>query len=91
MIQKERESLLAWTFSVCLKDGKRSFAYTVEVSKRNALVELVRSPRALVQESMIFLLEHESPEAILPEFNLKEITSYFPEYESAIKERIKHV
>jgi hypothetical protein len=38
---------------------------------------------------MFFLLDREPPTAILPAFNLKEIASYFPEYEETVVQRIR--
>ena len=40
----------------------------------------------LIKKSFEFLLKRESKESILPEFNLRIIKSYFPEYEKEIKE-----
>ncbi len=39
----------------------------------------------LVIESFDFLLEHESPSAILATFELSVIQSYFPDYDRAFK------
>lgn len=88
VIQKERESVSTWTFHVRLRDDGRSFEYRVGVDKHKGLAHTGVSPRILVQESMLFLLEREPPEAILAEFDLKDISSYFPEYDEVIKERI---
>jgi hypothetical protein len=42
-----------------------------------------RSPEELVRESFAFLLERESKESILREFDLSVIQRYFPEYDGA--------
>ncbi len=42
----------------------------------------------LVEESFAFLLERESRESILREFDLPLIGRYFPEYESEIRRRL---
>lgn len=44
--------------------------------------------RALVRESFSFLLEHEPPSAILPEFDLTVISRYFPGYPDEISRRM---
>jgi hypothetical protein len=44
------------------------------------------SREELIKKSFEFLLERESSTSILPEFNLKLITTYFPEYEEEISE-----
>ena len=38
----------------------------------------------LLEESFNFLLSKEPPDSILPEFNLRDIKKYFPEYEEEI-------
>ena len=42
-------------------------------------------PEALVRKSFEFLLAREPKESILRSFNLKEINTYFPEYEEEIR------
>jgi hypothetical protein len=42
-----------------------------------------RSAEGLVQDSFVFLLERESKESILREFDLSVIKRYFPEYDGA--------
>lgn len=43
----------------------------------------------LIEYSFEFLLERESNNAILSEFDLPDISRYFPEYEAYISERIE--
>jgi hypothetical protein len=43
----------------------------------------------LIKVSFEFLLERESNNSILSQFDLKVITHYFPEYEKEIKKRLK--
>jgi len=57
--------------------------YHEELTKSNTSVEM------LVTESFAFLLERESANAILPEFNLKDIATYFPEYPKKITNRFE--
>jgi hypothetical protein len=42
-------------------------------------------PKVLVRRSFEFLLERESKEAILPEFELSIIQGYFPDYDRAMR------
>jgi hypothetical protein len=42
----------------------------------------------LVQLSFEFLLEHEPKESILRQFDLSDISRYFPEYEAEIRDRL---
>ena len=46
------------------------------------------SAEDLLQESFRFLLERESNTSILRSFNLPAINSYFPEYETDIRQRL---
>ena len=43
----------------------------------------------LVRRSFEFLLENEPKESILRQFDLSVIAKYFPEYEAAIKQRLR--
>jgi len=43
----------------------------------------------LIKASFEFLLERESNNSILSQFDLKVISSYFPEYEKEMKRRLK--
>ena len=45
-------------------------------------------PEVLVTESILFLLEKEPATAILPEFNLRQIADYFPDYPEEIAARV---
>jgi len=44
-----------------------------------------RSPEELVRRSFEFLLQRESKESILKEFDLSVIPRYFPDYDQAIR------
>lgn len=43
-----------------------------------------REVGAFIQDSFMFLLEREAPSAILSQFNMRIIATYFPEYEECI-------
>jgi hypothetical protein len=45
------------------------------------------SKEELIEKSFQFLLERESKESILSEFNLRVIKNYFPEYEKEIGDK----
>jgi hypothetical protein len=47
------------------------------------------SPEILIERSFEFLLERESNRSILSRFDLPVIGRYFPEYESAIRQRLE--
>jgi|ETNmetMinimDraft_2_1059921.scaffolds.fasta_scaffold67473_2 hypothetical protein len=80
-VNKTRETDSRWTFTVSV-DGNM---YDVSLDKKYLKkISPNASPEELVKKSFQFLLEHEPPEAILKEFNIKIISTYFPEYESII-------
>jgi hypothetical protein len=61
-----------------------STRHTVRVAKRDFdRWSHGRSAEALVKDSFEFLLERESKESILREFDLSVIKRYFPEYDGA--------
>ncbi len=43
------------------------------------------TPGQLILDSFMFLLRHEPKEAILKEFDLKDINKYFPEFEESVR------
>jgi hypothetical protein len=55
----------------------------------NSLTDGKVSYENLIKASFEFLLERESNNSILSQFDLKVISSYFPEYEKEIKKRLK--
>ena len=46
-------------------------------------------PEDFVKKSFEFLLKREDKDSILKEFNIKQISEYFPEYETEIKKTIR--
>jgi hypothetical protein len=78
-----------WRCLVVVSNGERT-AHIVDVADAD-LARLdpdASDPDRLVRESFEFLLEREPNTAILREFELLEITRYFPEYEAAISARL---
>lgn len=65
--------------------GKTEHVVFVEEQYYTQLTNKDLTPEELVEKSFQFLLERESKESILREFNLKEIERYFPEYKDKIK------
>ena len=71
---------------VTVADGTSSTRHTVRVFKQDLdRWGRSRSAEALVKDSFEFLLERESKESILREFDLSVIKRYFPEYDGAAK------
>jgi hypothetical protein len=72
--------------AVAVSEGTSSTRHTVRVSKHDFdRWSRGRSAEALVKNSFEFLLERESKESILREFDLSVIKRYFPEYDGATK------
>ena len=46
-------------------------------------------PEDFVKKSLEFLLKREDKDSILKEFNIRQISEYFPEYETEIKKTIR--
>ena len=87
-ITKTSEDENQFQFSVEV-DSNSKTAHQVTVDKDYLKKLSVNSSQSsvedLVKKSFEFLLEIESNQAILKEFNLEVISRYFPEYEGEIK------
>jgi len=69
------------TYRVVVRDGGSETQHVVTLT--DAIAERYapgQAPEALIQASFEFLLERESKESILREFDLPVIERYFPEY-----------
>ncbi len=86
-IKEQKETEGSWRFEVEIKEGDSRTNHLVTVN-RDYFAEFsdkFSSPEELVKKSFEFLLERESKESILNEFNISVIKTYFPEYEEEIK------
>jgi len=72
-------------------ESKSTTQHTVHVSNDfyKLLTDGKFSYENLIKASFEFLLERESNNSILSQFDLKVISHYFPEYEKEIKKRLK--
>ncbi len=84
------ETLSEREFSVRVIDGhgESSHRVTLNAEHYNRLTRGQIEPQELVRRSFQFLLERETKEAILGQFDLQAIARYFPEYEREIKRRL---
>lgn len=80
-----------WAFSVTVSEGGSQTTHGVKLTRGDyqRLTGGDCSPEQLVRRSFEFLLERESKESILREFDIMVIARYFPEYEQEIAERIR--
>ncbi len=85
-IKQKQEKVDLWIFKVEVCEEKcLEYLVTLDKSYYQKLTSSKQSPEDLIKNSFKFLLERESKESILSEFNLKIISRYFPEYEKNIK------
>lgn len=76
------ESDLGWQFNVEV-DG-HEYLVTLTHDYYFMLTSGETTPEQLIERSFEFLLSREPVSSILPEFDLKLISTYFPEYETEI-------
>jgi hypothetical protein len=83
-----------WSCQVRVSDAVGTSAYGVTIGEPGSFLASVlpypgfRDMDRLVRETIAFLLEREPRTAILREFDLSDVSRYFPEYPSAIRVRI---
>ena len=68
-----------------IKDSKTIHEITLLEKSYNDLSDSKVSKVELIQKSFEFLLERESNQSILKEFNLEVIEGFFPDYPTLIK------
>ena len=79
-----------WIFQVSVRDGGGKTKHKVRMSKdyHQRLSQGKVPPDEFVRRSFQFLLERESKESILGEFDMPKIAFYFSEYEAEIAKRL---
>ncbi|PSO45699.1 MAG: hypothetical protein BRC25_01310 [Parcubacteria group bacterium SW_6_46_9] len=86
-MQNQKQLADGWRFDVKTAEGT-THTVTVDRDYYDELASDSTSVEDLAKESFRFLLEREPASAILPEFNLKDIATYFPEYPKKITNRL---
>ena len=80
-----------WTCTVQVAETNGQTRHSVTVSRKD-LEQLTdgkaTTPEELVKKSFEFLLERESKNQILRQFDLPTITRYFPEYPTEIRKKL---
>ena len=86
-IEKTGETIEARIFKSVVYEGDKEHEFEVTVDKTYSeeLFERDVPLILLVQQSFMFLLEREPVTSILRDFNLREISRYFPEYEDEMR------
>lgn len=87
-IQEKKRTAAGWKFQVELESDKDTAQpeYTVKLTEDyyQQLTNGGINPEDLVEKSFYYLLEREPANSIMSEFNLSDISTYFPNYESEI-------
>lgn len=80
---------MGWHFVVTLTDEKGESNYNVTMGK-DFVVRIGADflPEKVVEKSFEFLLEKESKEAILQEFDITIISHYYPEFVTELEKRL---
>ena len=85
-IKKQKESEDSWQFRIEVREDGSETTHLVTMDKDYfaKFSDRFSSSEELVKKSFEFLLERESKESILGEFNISVIKNYFPDYEQEI-------
>jgi len=76
-----------FTFNVEVREGAGKTQHMVTMGKNfYGSLQTKKSPEAVVKKSFEFLLEREAKESILTKFDITDISKYFPEYETKLKD-----
>jgi hypothetical protein len=80
-----------WAFQVTVSEGSGQTTHHVTMTRDDyeRLSGEACPPEELVLRSFEFLLERESKESILREFDITVISRYFPSYGDEIRQRIR--
>lgn len=85
MIEVKKKNEEEFIVTVEERGNKTAHAVTLNDNYYQDLTDGKITKEELLRRSFEFLLERESKESILSEFNLELIEHYFPEYEEKIK------
>jgi hypothetical protein len=88
MIEVKKKDQEEFRVKVEEKGASKEYVVTLEDSYYQDLTQGKITKEKLIEKSFRFLLQRESKESILSQFNLKVIKSYFPEFEEEIRETI---
>ena len=78
-----------WKFEVEVADKESTTNHSVTMTEKfYEGLNIQEDPEEIVQKSFQFLLERESKEMILSEFDISVISDYFPEYKRILQSKI---
>lgn len=80
-----------WNFTVAIGDDDNAMPHNVVLEDEyyEQLTDRQVDPEELVVKSFEFLLERETKESIMENFDVSQIRDYFGDYETEIKKRIR--
>lgn len=80
-----------WAFTVQVQESNGTTEHRVKMSQADykRLTKEAVSPEECIRKSFEFLLEQESKESILREFDVMKIAYYFAEYPKELERRIR--
>jgi hypothetical protein len=88
MIEVKKKDQEEFRVTVEEKGASKEYMVTLEDSYYQDLTQGKITKEELIEKSFRFLLQRESKESILSQFNLKVIKRYFPEFEEEIRRAI---
>ncbi|MBU1015454.1 hypothetical protein KKI17_03445 [Patescibacteria group bacterium] len=90
--QKREEAQGAWDFIVELGEESNLIGFLVHLDEAYwvALTGGKHSPENLVRKTFEFLLHKEDRNSVLREFDLREVSAHFPDYEEEIRKKMHH-
>lgn len=84
-LRDNKPDLVLFDVDISTETARTQHIVSIKKEDYQRLTNMKISSKELVKRSMEFLLERENNDAILPEFNLMDISKYFPEFEELIK------
>jgi hypothetical protein len=86
-VRKLAETDTELEFEVEVREAGSRTRHVVTVQRSDVDADRFPDPGELVHSSFEFLLERESKESILARFDLRDITTYFPEFDRDLLHR----
>jgi hypothetical protein len=88
-VKETNNTNIAWEFKVEISENESVTTHEVTMEKSFYKdLQTNESPKEIVRKSFKFLLERESKEMILSEFNISIISKYFPEYKRILMTKL---
>lgn len=88
-VDRSTEDEERWVFRTTLNEEQGRSTHTITLARRDyeRLGSRAASPEDFVRTCLELLLRHESQDALMPEMDLREMISYYPEFEDEVRRR----